>query len=372
MFVEIKEIQPQSENRFYHQANSVNRPAFIPQIHQQSKRPQRFNGFHGIEHILQRNSSDTQKIDEIIGKLNKTGNLSRVNVFDTEKNTVTVRKRITPRPKDQLNDSVNGDASEHQKDSKELKVQFVLDCDLKDMDKSTSLRRPLPTSQYILSTVKKLPVQYPNYQSVFNRVPTKAPAKYSYSQPSIVYFLSTTKKTIKSTTPKPRVKNVYVDPPVVAEIADTFETVYSYFENALTTPVKSKIRNQKTATKTEKKRAVKRSTKGNYITYPTTTPNYRQTESYMTQNGQKLTTNIHVTSEYVGKDPADENKPDKGSDSSGDSYDDEYDDDEDDDDDEDEDDDEREDEEYDDDYEYSLTGVSAKDSFFTMEECKFK
>lgn len=277
---------------------------FNPQTIEQSKKPQKMTNFLGIETILQQPSSDEQKLDQIIKKLNKTGSLSRVNVFNSTSENLTYRQKATSSSQSVsriINPTVEHEQQQHdhQKDSKELKVQFVLDCGLKDMD-STSVKKLLPTSSSSFVSLKKVPIQNPSYpSSVFNqRITTKNPTRLTYTQQGNVYFIPTKQPVKVATTSKPRIKNVYVDPPLVGEISDTFENVYNYFENAMTTKVKVKPRN-----KNIKKRPIKRSTVGNSITPPTFAPYHQYTPSYGAENGQKLTTNIQVTSEYVGRDP---------------------------------------------------------------------
>ncbi|XP_031627143.1 uncharacterized protein LOC116343295 isoform X2 [Contarinia nasturtii] len=336
LLVTIKDFhQPQqSYKNFNLNVQSTPLPVFNPQTikqsitpAKQSKRPQRVENFLGIGNILQQqHSSDVQKLDQIIDKLNRTGSLARVNVQNPTRYGPTTKLTLP-----------NVD---QQKDSKELKVQFVLDCGLKDMAETT-LNSPQSVYQ------KKVPIQYPSYSSsVFNqRVPTKVP-----SQKGVVYYIPPTKSVkVTTTTAKPRIKNVYVDPPLVSEISDTFENVYNYFENALTTKVKVRPSEKKA-----KKRPIKRSTVGYRITAPTTPPNYRYTQGHGGQNGQKLTTKIHVTSEYVGKEPSTERAPQSevsyGSVSISDEYDSgSYDDDDDDRD------------ESDDYYDFSLTGDDDDD-----------
>lgn len=318
--VTIKDFQPQTYKNFNYNVQSTNVPVQNPQTIKQSKRPQRLSNFYGIQQILKRNSSDEAKLDQIIHKLNKTGTLSKVNVFN---NSNALHKYDIAQRTPNISYPVAIDR-DHSKDSKELKVQFVLDCGLKDMD--STLKKPFSTisSPLSVSTVKKVPISYPTFPSyAFNqRATTRAPNRLTYTQKAVYYF-PTTKKPVKVTSPKPRIKNVYVDPPFVGEISNTLENVYNYFENALTTKVKVKPQNRKNG----KKRPIKRSTVENRITAPTVAPFYRYTNNYDTQNGQKLTTNIHVTSEYTGKDPEiDEPIKQQQSDTSygSDSYSDEY------------------------------------------------
>lgn len=276
---------------------------YNPQTIKQSKKPQKMSNFLGIETILQQPSIDVQKLHQIIEKLNKTGSLSRVNVFNNTSENLMYRQKATPSPQSLsriIYPTVEHEQQhDHQKDSKELKVQFVLDCGLKDMD-STSVKKLLPTSSSSFAALKKVPIQYPSYtSSVFNqRITTKNPTRLTYTQQGNVYYIPTKQPVKVATTSKPRIKNVYVDPPLVGEISDTFENVYNYFENAMTTKVKVKPRN-----KNFKKHPIKRSTVGNSITPPTFAPYRQYTPSYGGESGQKLTTNIQVTSEYVGKDP---------------------------------------------------------------------
>lgn len=342
LLVTIKDFQPQS---YKISSRNTHVPVFNEQTVKQSKRPQRLNNFLGIENILQQNNSDTSKIDEIIRKLNQTGSLTRVNVFNTSSRSAVRKSTNFPGVMQSRISypNVEHDLSDHQKDSKELKVQFVLDCGLKDM--ASTLKKPLPTSQYQspLSPLKKL--QYPTYpNAAFNqRVTTKSPTRLTYVKNGIVYYVPN-KQSVKvtTTTEKPRI--VYVDPPIVGEISDTFENVYNYFENAMTTKVRAKSRDRKTA----RKRPMKRSTVHHSITPPTNSPNYQHKQNI--RKGEKLSTKIHVTSEYIGKDPITEPPVNKAtaSDSeasyseasfSDESYSDEYDDDDDDDRDDDDDDD---------------------------------
>lgn len=307
----INDLQPQNYKKSnYHNIQSTPLPVFSSQTIKQVKWPQRMNNFLGIEHILQQPSiSDTIKLDQLIHKLNGTGSLSRVNVFNrTWKNDVGKSTLQTE--------------YDHQKDAKELKVQFVLDCGLKEMANKNpqAIFHSSP-----LSTVKKVPIQYPTYSNaVFNRrVTTKPPNRLT--KKGVVYYGATTSKPVRvATTAKQRIKHIYVDPPLVGEISDTFENVYNYFENAMTTKVKVKPQQNQ---EDDKERPIKRSTAGNSITAPpTVAPNYRYTQSYGSQNGQKLTTKIHVTSEYVGEDPGTK-RPYRGEDDASlgsDSFSDEY------------------------------------------------
>lgn len=238
----------------------------------------------------------------------------------------------------------------------------MLDCGLKDMA-STTLKKPDPTL-LTSSSVKKVPISYPFFptNSFNQRVTTRPPLRLTYTQNGVVYYDPTKAPANKViTTTKPRIKHVYVDPPIVSEISDTFENVYNLFENALTTKVKVKPQNGKVA----KKRPIKRSTVENVITAPTVAPYYRYTQSGV-QNGQKLTTNIHVTSEYVGKDPELENikhqhqnDVSSGSDSYGDGFDSEYDDDDDDESEDDNRDDDDDDDAY---FDFSLGGGGVSGS----------
>lgn len=299
--ITIKDFQSQTTKPTIYRVKSTILPILDPDTKRPSKQPQNLSTLLKIDNILKQKTNDTQKVNEIIRKLNRIGHVSRVSGISTTKTPTKIKYKTSPMPSQSTKRRNITYASEienllkndHQKDSKELKVQFVLDCDLKDMnDKTkTSLVKPLSIAQQPTTGVKKLPVQYPTFYSAFNqnRIPTKAPVKQS----TLIYYFPTKKV---ATTSKPRVKNVYVDPPLVAELSDTFENVYNFFENKLTTKVKVKPR------KEAKKRPIKRSTAQNHIAAPTIRPNYQYTQAYG-PNGQKLTTNIHVTSEFVGKDP---------------------------------------------------------------------
>lgn len=208
---------------------------------------------------------------------------------------------------------------DHQKDSKELKVQFVLDCDLKDSMQSGSglnIRKPT-VSKNSVPAVKR-PVYYPNYQNSFNQ---RFPTKNTYGllpnrRPSVVYPTKKPqpKPPIKGVLPTPstqKPKVVYVDPPGIAVISNALENVYNYFEDALTS--KEKVRRAKNrqnnkrrgagklGRKKKKKPGKKGSAKKNRVTKPTSAPVSRSTKPVGVNN--KLTTQIHVVSQYVGKDP---------------------------------------------------------------------
>lgn len=278
--------------------------------------------FLGIEQILHQNRSDVEKVDELVNKLNRTGALSRVNI---DSNTMRIRHSSTPLPRSttsQLRDNTNMQSyqqNDQQKDSKELKVQFVLDCDLKDsLNSNSNLNQPVmphyQTIPYISSNpgVKKNEIRYPNYESSFNqRIPTRKQVMPYYQTTRRSYYPTKqpTKRVVKTaTTPKAKVK--YVDPPAVAAISNAFENVYNYFEDALTTNVVQKIPREKKRVIARKKVRVhgqgrnpmrKRSTAN--VLAATSTPEYRYTKAYSNGPNQKLTTQIHVTSEYVGTEP---------------------------------------------------------------------
>lgn len=277
--------------------------------------------FLGIEKILHQNQSDVEKLDELVNKLNKTGALSKVNI---ESNTMQIRHSTTPLPRSttlRFKDNINVQSyvqNDHQKDSKELKVQFVLDCDLKDyLNSNSNLNQPVipQTLPYtILSNpgVKKNEIRYPNYESQFNqRIPTKKKVMSYYQTTRRSYYptKTQTKWVVKTvTTPKAKIK--YVDPPAVAAISNAFENVYNYFEDALTTNVVEKIPRDKKRILAREKVPVhgqgrnplrKRSTVNVLAT--TSRPEYRYTKAHSNGPNQKLTTQIHVTSEYVGTEP---------------------------------------------------------------------
>lgn len=442
-------------------------PIISPPAKKQVLEPEYVNDLFSIENILQRNSSDWEKLDQLISKVNETGTLAKVNVLNAtkridndidllESSASASEQKFTYLQPHETNPNRLKISYEDEKDTvnnaKDLKVQFVLDCDLKDSTGSKIINRltsPLPspfnispdadrpgpsvsiqyppnmehtvynshristtraprplmygnqnqmyhapvpqTHTYVTRpsvpnyypTRKKHPQKRPNSQSMYYPMyPTKAPSKpskapyglpntmlhyptkgsspvRSSSQPNAVYYFppesptqpnavyfyptkfavkpttakpntlaTTTKKPIKTVdskpTKKPPIKNIYVDPPMVEALSDTFENVYTYFEDALTTKVKVEEKDSRPPKsksfrrKGGKKRPMmKRSTVVNRmpvtemsvpIAYVSTEqPNqHRYTQSYNGQNGQKLTTNIQVTSEYVGKDPVTE------------------------------------------------------------------
>lgn len=333
LIVTIKDFYPPKMPPSGEAIQSTNLAAFNQKI--KKPNPQVFSQFLGIDNILQQNRSDGEKLDEIMHKLNETGALTKVNVFNISTSTMKIRRKTTPMPLSTLR-SKNVtyirpyEQNDHQKDSKELKVQFVLDCDLKDsMNSESNVRKPVyqqsQATQYIspVPVVKKHPIQYPNFDAVFNqRFPIKNSNQLFYYQPTRVPNTvpkKPTKKIVnKVTTEKTRVKNVYVDPPAVAAISNAFENVYNYFEEALTTNVvQKKPREKKRAVKQKKIRATgqgripirKRSTVSDRIAATTNKPEYRYTKSQTTGANQKLTTQIHVTSEYLGKEPEIAEKP---------------------------------------------------------------
>lgn len=323
--------------------------------------------------ILNQNNSDFEKIDEIVTKLNRTGGLTQINVINVNNNTKKYR-RTTLLPAAMISKNITYvhpyEVPDSHKDSKELKVQFVLDCDLKDaLNKDKSSVNPLlspnavrPIYQYPNPVVKKQPILYPSYyQDAFNqRIPTRpmyTKVQTATRRPQYaVQFVAVTKKplkTITKATPKPKIKNVYVDPPGVSAISNVFENFYNYFEEALTTNViqkkstkkgtKSLVQKKKINVPVKRKGSIKyprhrpiskRSTIIDRNGQATESPEYRNTKAYKNNQKQHLTTQIHVTSEYVGKEPVTVQNVDssyeKGDES--DEYDDEYDDDDDEDD----------------------------------------
>lgn len=469
---------------FHHESKWTSLPTISPPPKKHFE-PQKMNTWFGIDNILRRNNSDYHKIGELIHKVNQTGSLSHVNVFNSSSEDEGEDQdddKMKAKGSDNVTYVHPYESQDPGKDSKELKVQFVLDCDLKngghkghkahdhDSDNETysekkfRKRKPTTTPDPMFnpmfhvteSSVKQNTVQYANYannvHSVFNfqRVPikqvtkpTKPPPKYMYplSDDSDQYYrptrhtrkassTTTTRKTTSTsttTTKKPRVKNVYVDPPLVAEVSDVFENMYNYFEDAFTTKVKTgpktptiskkptptkntnmpqqrrkKPKSQVPSRRKDRRRngqynrdrnrrrrpITKRSTIPNVITPPTysqtypptyppppaaypqpypqlypsviaspfpppvypqmhpfphipqvvpqvkqqafdatSAPNYRYTQDYSGQNAQKLTTNIQVTSQYVGKEPPTQPpaNPDSESSEYGDAlYDDDY------------------------------------------------
>lgn len=306
--------------------------------------PQIINNFSGIDQILKQNRSDDEKFNEIYDKLNKTGALTRVNVFNdsTESSmkmqpkSTSVPTSTTMHPRNVTYVHTYENKNDHQKDSKELKVQFVLDCDLKDsMNSDMNVRQPdqshSQTTKYIspIPVINKQPLKYPQFDGIFNqRIPTKLPNRQYYYQTTPFSYAQSKKpskkfviRPTKPTTSKEKIKKVYVDPPAVAAISNAFENVYNYFEDALTTNVVQKVpREKKRAVKRKMVRVNgqgripirKRSTVNDRIAATTSTiPEYRYTKSHTNEANQKLTTQIHVTSEYLGKEPEKFKKPDE-------------------------------------------------------------
>lgn len=301
-----------------------------------------YSEYLGIDDILKKNRSDFEKLDELMQKLNETGALTKVNVFNITTSTMKIQQKTTPMPPATIKRSKNVtyirpyEQNDHQKDSKELKVQFVLDCDLKDsMNGDLNVRKPVSTHTQTVPyyssapVVKKHTVNYPTIHNVFNqRIPTKYTNQNTVNVKPINY--PPTKAAVnKVTTPKAKVKNVYVDPPVVAAISNAFENVYNYFEEALTTNVVDKKPREKRRAVNRRKNKIrmndgqgriairKRSTAKNRVTVTTDSPKHRYTKSYANGANQKLTTQIQVTSEYTGKEPEEvKQSNDESSDSS--------------------------------------------------------
>lgn len=285
--------------------------------------------------ILNKNQTDLNKIDELVMEMNSTGSLTQINLINVnEKETDVEQSTIAPHASGV--ESVYRD-----KDSKELKVQFVLDCDLKDAlgkDKVAfgrpSTARPTTKKPFAApaarpavrpAQVKPQVIYYPAPPTSYYQNPYQnflLPSPYRPNHLPAVSVVSVTKrKPVKATTAKSIVKNVYVDPPAIASISNTLDNVYSYFEDVFTTKVKvpskskrvSKVRipvapSRPISGKLPRHRPiVKRSTVSNSRARPSTiTPITRSTRFNEIDNKvhQHLTTRIHVSSEYVGKDPA--------------------------------------------------------------------
>lgn len=497
-------------------------PIISPPAKGQILDPEYVTGLFSIENILQQNSSDWEKLDELINKVNETGGLAKVNVLNATRRTdndidlfdpsasASEQKFTYAKPyetkSNRVKISYNAEKGGTIIDAKDLKVQFVLDCDLKDStggglavpnpltspspspfnlpsnairpsslqypsasplqrpqgssgqrpQQGSSVQYPSDMMQYVFNsqrvsttraprplmydkpsngmyhhhqTPTKVPQKYSSYttarpaayqyptrkkvppkrpaqsqtQSQSNSMfyyptktpqkpskapsynnqqqnsmyyrPTKAPspvrstaqanAVYYYpndnaGQPSngpslesnAMYFFPTKfavkqttvkpstmrvtarptprtttttrkpKKTVETnTTKKPPIRNIYVDPPMVEAIADTFDNVYNYFENAMTKKVKVSGNEESpppaksfTRKRGKKRPMMKRSTVINRmpvtessvpIVYMPTEESFskRYTQGHTERNGQKLTTNIQVTSEYTGKQP---------------------------------------------------------------------
>lgn len=276
----------------------------------------RVHNYLGIQKSLHQNRSDVEKLDELVNRLNKTGVLSKANI---QSNTMQIQHLTTPLPRStrlRFRDNMDIQSyklNDHQ--NKELKVQFVLDCDLKDfLNGNSNLNQPaisqLQTLPHITSNagVKKNEIQYSNYETVFNqRIPIRKQVMPYYQTTRPSYY--PTKKFVKTVT-TPKVKIKYVDPPAVAAISNAFENVYNYFEDALTTNVEQKSHREKKRVVARKEvrvhaqsrnRIRKRSTVNVMAT--TTRPGYRYTKAHSNGPNQKLTTQIHVTSEYFGTEP---------------------------------------------------------------------
>lgn len=286
--------------------------------------------FNKILSILNKNQTNFNKLDELVMQMNSTGSLTQINWINVNEKGEKMAES-TPAPHLPIIDKVYRD-----KDSKELKVQFVLDCDLKDSlqrQKGISLNpqvtRPVtrkPIQQLVQSPprVQSQVIYYPvapasNYQDSYQS-PLK-PIKFRPFQVPQTSFNSVTKskpKPSKATTPKTNIKNVYVDPPAIASISNTFDNIYSYFEDVFTTKVKVPRKQAKANHPSQipvvssnvmggklprHRPIVKRSTVSNSRVRPSTISPISRSTKFHSNDVQRLTTQIHVTSQYVGKNP---------------------------------------------------------------------
>lgn len=298
---------------------------------------------YSIINILKQNTTEDEKMSQIMQTLKVNGSSTPFAV-GLKKNTQNAVKKGTPVMKNAGSSSVRNTTSgkiqqtkghpnasvlsddQSSKDSKELKVQFVLDCDLKDsLEKGHyhSNGIHIPQTHVKKSTAwprPTIPYRKTGYLSPYQA--TKKPNhKYAYGggYAGSVFFGNPVKPQKVQKQRKKKVEEVYeyVDPPIITTIKDTFASIYSFFEEALTTnyvsneeeseekPAKARKKKRKTVRrknlKGKKRRPiVKRSTvrRG-----PTSTPDRRFTQPYDVTQKQKLTTQIHVTSEYTEPDP---------------------------------------------------------------------
>lgn len=308
-----------------------------------------------IVDILKQNKSEENKVHEIVEKLNLKGNLTKINVIHLKRNTSAYGPTF-PKHVDHRNYSIDLNADDSvgvQKGSKELKVQFVLDCDLKNALNKDKAALNLNPAQI-------LPERYPHpgeYQKLSYYYPTspvletqKRPGFIAYGirkpQPQYTFVRTTTKAPEVKT--KQKIK--YVDPPAISVLSNTFENVYNFFEEALTDnvifkkPPTNKLKKPATNQKhkingNDRRKAnrrpvrrpmAKRSTSFIGRVTPTSAPSYRYTPSAQHKEAQQLTTKIHVTSEYVAPEPkpdvidsdsdSDDREPDSYEDSDEDEY----------------------------------------------------
>lgn len=317
---------------------STQRPSNVPIL----------KDIHTIVDILKQNKSEENKVREIVEKLNLKRNLTRINIIHTKRNVTNHYGPTFPKVIDRKNYTIDlntDDSINAHKGSKELKVQFVLDCDLKNAlnkDKTgLNANRPqiLPeTYSYVAddddsAQYQKKPYYYsaqtalktqrkPTFTAYTTRRPQSRP------RPQQTIARPTTKAPKIKTKQKQKQKIKYVDPPGISALSSTFENVYNFFEEAFTDNVvlkkppinkvknsapnrkrKNNRNNRRQGTKNGNRKPVTRPQRRKPIvkrsTAPTLAPGSRSTQPAENKQKQHLTTKIHVTSEYV----APETKP---------------------------------------------------------------
>lgn len=127
-------------------------------------------------------------------------------------------------------------------DSKQMNMQFVLDCNIEDPNRNS--RRPL----------KQPIMRYPAYGNgaalypTYTKPPRTAQITHNIKHHENPIEQNAEKSHKKQKGEKPKIK--YVDPPIVEKVSTVLEKVYNYFEDALTDKV---IVKQPRSTKSHKK-----------------------------------------------------------------------------------------------------------------------
>ena len=244
--------------------------------------------------------------------------------------TISVPPVLQPTVSSSFNNS-NITSYRHPDLLKQMKLQFVLDCAL--VDRNTQTRIPLDSS--IPENIQNL---LPNSKAQTSTTSTTTTTTVKPLRPLAPTSVQTTVYRI----PPRRDPVKYIDPPVLDEISDVFEDVYSYFEEALTTKVVSKPQKIKKIAEVynfvhvtpaqqlqlntqsdpnhnhkQQHRTTRKVMHSRIKTNPlpqrrplvrfkrtTIHPTNKYGTSAQSQNKKNyMTTNIHVTSEYNGPNP---------------------------------------------------------------------
>lgn len=241
------------------------------------------------------------------------------------------------------------DSTRHKDLLKQLKMQFILDCALLDQQQNqnqipSEINALLKTSHHS-GVHGTLPAHHSGVHLPTNQHHS-SPSQNIHAQtvrpPVTISHHSTTVEyvPIKQTRKKPKIKNVYEDPPAIKEIGEVLESIYGYLEEVFTTKVIEKTKppdKQKVLTevyhvnhytpagpyRTTRKMKHRRGGKPVLNRYATRKPGKRRViyrtkrttlmpgsrstkpiSKYATNNKNNyLSTKIHVTSEYNEPNP---------------------------------------------------------------------